>query len=109
MLTLLQHNYKTERARSMANGMEMMLKSMGIDVSAIKEIVNPETVREIVDTMLTVKSKLETIDTRLMRIEMKLDTIPNDEAMKLLIDGKDTAELETIEYVRKNSDGNSNN
>ncbi len=91
------------------NGMEMMLKSMGIDVEAIKDVANPQTVKRVIDTLLSISDALESIDKKLTRIEVRLETMPTSEAMKLLSDGKELAEKEAMDYVRANTDGNSYN
>lgn len=73
--------------------MEMMLKSMGIQTDAIKQLLEPERLKELVTKIESLFDKLDVIDAKLTRIEMKLETIPNDEAMKMLSENSDIAEL----------------
>lgn len=91
------------------NGMEMMFKSMGIDIEGIKQIINPETVKDLLLKLENVTTQLQKISDATLRIETKLNTLPNDEAMKLLVNGKELAEKETADYVRSYNDGNGNN
>lgn len=85
------------------NGMEIMLKSFGLDPEKIKsELVDAKD--KIAGAIENLDSRLKTIDDRLTRIEIKLNTIPRDEAMKLLAENTPTAdELEQF-YGRDNND-----
>lgn len=84
--------------------MQMMFKSMGIDIEGIEKLINPETVKQLLTNLERVTSDLTEIKTKLTRIEIRLETLPKDEAMKLLADGKDNAEQEATEYVRNYND-----
>ena len=91
----------------MKSGIEMMLSSMGIDPDKIKEtLLQAQT--SVMDEVQKVNTKLDALDAKLTRIELKLETVPPDVAMQLLADGKEQAENEVAQYVRDNSDGSSN-
>jgi hypothetical protein len=75
----------------MASGMELMFKSMGIDIDAIKAMINPQTVKKTLTDMQNAQAKLEAIEAALLRIEMKLQTLPSDYATKLLLDNQEHA------------------
>lgn len=79
----------------MQSGMEMMFKSMGIDIEGIKQVLNPETVKRFVTQLESVSTKLDTIEQRLTRIELKLETMPQNEVMNLLQNGN----AEVVEAV----------
>jgi hypothetical protein len=80
------------------NGMEMMFKTMGIDVEAIKKVISPESVKQTFEalndatqTMKRIEQQNETMydllvsaHNRFTRIEMKLGTMPEDELQKLV-------------------------
>lgn len=104
----------------MANGMDMMFKSMGIDIEGIKQVLNPETVKRFVEgfeslstrvddvreqqtsqaqAVLFLRDGLASIDERLTRIEIKLETLPTAEAMLLLKDGEKTAHDAVNKFV----------
>lgn len=83
------------------NGMDMMFKSMGIDIDGIKRVLNPDTVKRLVSDLETVSSKLNAIDEKLTRIEIKLETIPQHEAMNLLSDGELDAREKVNAFVRE--------
>jgi len=91
------------------NGIEMMLKSMGIDPEKIRaSLVDAQA--QVMNEISKVHKLLESIDAKVTRIEIKLETIPTNEAMKLLADNEDVVvkELESL-YGRGNNDGNRNN
>ena len=75
----------------MASGMELMFKSMGIDIDAIKAMINPQTVKKTLTDMQNAQAKLEAIEAGLLRIEMKLQTLPSDYANKLLTENHEHA------------------
>jgi hypothetical protein len=107
----------------MQSGMEMMLKSMGIDTAAIKELLDPEKIKLLLlriektidqvdcmqPTLAAIEETLMVLEEKLVRLEIKHGTIPYDDAMQLLADNKESAEKETADYVRNNSDGSGNN
>lgn len=76
------------------NGIQMMFKSFGIDMEGIEKIVNPDTVKQVLNDLQNVASKLDSIDAKLTRIEIRLETIPKDEAMKLLANHPTQEELD---------------
>ena len=90
------------------NGVDMMLKSMGIDPEKIKQSLM-EAQQAIMSEVKEIHNKLDTINNRLIRIETKLDTMPQDEAYKLLAEN----EISVIDELRSsygiNSDGNGYN
>jgi len=84
-------------------GIEMMLKSMGIDPEQIKAgLIQAQ--QSIIGEVKSLHEKLASIDTKITRIEMKLQTMPDKEVMKLLADN----ELEVQEEIRKNGGDYSN-
>jgi hypothetical protein len=84
------------------NGMQMMLKSMGIDVDGITEIINPETVKQTLDGLSKVITNQNDIKASLLRIEMKLDILPDSEANKLLENSHLNLEPIRVEVVDAN-------
>jgi hypothetical protein len=93
----------------MKTGMEMMLASMGIDTDAIRKLLDPENIKQLLHRVEKSCNTIESIDARLLRIEVKLETLPPDVAMRLLADNRESAEKEAAEYARNNSDGNRSN
>lgn len=88
----------------MPSGLELMLKSMGIDVEAIKSVVNPETIKGIVVKVETLDSRLTNIENSLLRIETKLETLPTDVAMKYISDNEKMVIAEVQRMYGRNSD-----
>ena len=86
------------------NGMQMMLKSMGVEPEKIQAQLTQA--KDAIEAKVTsVDEKLSLILEKLTRIETKLQTMPDSEVMKLLAEN---SELESM-YVRgnnSNSDGN---
>jgi hypothetical protein len=94
------------------NGMQMMLKSFGIEPEKmIKEVLESPDVKRFFEQVASMSTRMETFEAKqdviiqqLRRIEIKLGTIPTEEAMKLLADNVPSAEeLEKIIYGRNNS------
>jgi len=83
----------------MKSGIEMMLESMGIQTDAIKQLLEPEKIKALLNKVEKMCDETSECNARLKRIETKLETMPDEEVMKLLADGKETAERETAEYV----------
>ena len=94
----------------MASGIEMMLKSMGFDPEKLKaQLTQAQTV--LTDKVTEIESKLTSIQDSMLRIEIKLNTLPVEMAQKLLTDNAPSiAELERIYGGRNDHDnGNGNN
>jgi hypothetical protein len=75
------------------NGMEMMLKSFGVDPEKIKtQLIDAQKV--VLSEVERLHSRLDNIDASLRRIEVKFETLPTDEAMKLLANKPDASFIE---------------
>jgi hypothetical protein len=79
------------------NGLEIMLKSMGIDTEKIKELLNPEVIRGIIGKVEALDSRLANIEQSLIRVETKLETLPTEVAFKYLAEN----EVEMIAEMRR--------
>ena len=73
----------------MAKGMEMLFESMGVDITGIKEMINPETVKQTMQGLSNVLESQKRIEQSLLRIEIKLETLPDSDAHKLLLENSD--------------------
>jgi hypothetical protein len=93
----------------MKSGMEMMLESMGIQTGIIKQLLEPERIKTLLNKVETMFNSVEEIKASVLRIEIELNTLPLEQALKLLADGQSEAFREAAEYVRDNSEGSSNN
>jgi hypothetical protein len=91
--------------------MEMMLKSMGIQTDAIKQLLDPENVKKLLSKIETLCNSVEDVKQAVLRIELKLGTLPDNIAQQLLADGQSEAFKEAVEFVRgyNGDSGNSNN
>lgn len=93
--------------RAMKSGMEMMLESMGIQTGAIKQLLDPANIKELLSKIETMCNSVEDIKASALRIETKLGTLPESIAMQLLGDGQSEAFQETVEFVKEYNGGNS--
>ena len=91
----------------MKSGMEMMLESMGIQTGAIKQLLDPANVKALLTKIETMCNTVEAIMqsnaslyAAILRIELKLGTLPEDVQMKLLEDCQSQAFKDAVEYVR---------
>jgi len=91
----------------MKSGMEMMLDSMGIQTSAVKQLLDPANIKALLSKVETMCNSVEEIKVSVLRIETKLGTLPESVAMKLLADGQTEAFKETVEFVRGYNNGDS--
>lgn len=91
----------------MKSGMEMMLESMGIQTEAIKQLLDPANIKALLTKIETMCNSVEEIKVSVQRIEIKLGTIPESVAMKLLADGESEAFQDVVKFVREYNDGNS--
>ena len=107
------------------NGMEMMIKSMGIQTEQIKLLLDPENIKQLLTKIETMCNQVDDIHNRtesmiihqqnttdrLNRIEIKLQTIPTDEALEILDANKDvladvTREMEQSYGINGNTSSN---
>jgi hypothetical protein len=93
----------------MKSAMEMMLENMGIQTGIIKQLLEPERIKTLLNKVETMFNSVEDIKTSVLRIEIKLNTLPLEQALKLLADGQSEAFKEAAEYVRDKSDRSGDN
>lgn len=91
----------------MKSGMEMMLESMGIQTGAIKKLLDPENIEKLLTKIEMMCNSIEEIKESVQRIEIKLGTLPESVAMKLLEDGASDAFKDAAEFVKGYNSGNS--
>jgi hypothetical protein len=84
----------------MKSGMEMMIESMGIQTSAIKQLLDPENIKQLLRKIEIFCNDASETRMAVMRIETKLGTLPETVAMKLLEDGQSDAFKYATEFVR---------
>ncbi len=84
----------------MKSGMEMMLDSMGIQTGAVKQLLDPENIKALLTKIEKMYTTIDEIYAAVLRVEIKLETIPTEKAMGLLSDGLEQAERDVEEYVR---------
>ena len=89
-------------------GMEMMMKSMGFDPEKIKAEFQSIQATAI-ESLRNVSAKLDSIDARLLRIEIKLETLPDSEALKLLAENNVSIVNQVKEIYGNNGDGSNHN
>ena len=104
---------KKGRKDAMQSGIEMMLKSMGIQTDVINQLLEPERIKLLLTKIETMCNSVEETKAAVLRIETKLGTLPESLAMKLLADGQTQAFQDAVEYVRgyngDNCNGSSDN
>jgi hypothetical protein len=97
----------------MKSGMEMMLESLGIQTEAVKQLLDPKNIKQLLDKIETLCNSVEEIKISVMRIEIKLGTLPEPVAIALLEDGQSQAFKDAVEFVRtyngNNGDSNDGN
>ena len=93
----------------MKSAMEMMLENMGIQTGIIKQLLEPERIKTLLNKVETMFNSVEDIKASVLRIEIKLNTLPLEQALKLLADGQSEAFKEAAEYVRDKSDRSGDN
>ena len=94
----------------MKSGMEMMLESMGIQTTAIKQLFDPNNVKALITKVETMCNTIDEIKGSVLRVEIKLGTLPSSIAMQLLNDGQSDAFQKATEYVREyNGSGDNGN
>ncbi len=93
----------------MKSGMEMMLESLGIQTEAVKQLLDPKNIKQLLGKIETLCNSVEEIKISVMRIEIKLGTLPEPVAIALLEDGQSQAFKDAAEYVKGYNNGNSGN
>ena len=88
------------------NGMEMMIphliKGLGLDPEKIKEVLSDATIK-----VKQFDAKLDAIQASLQRIELKLNTLPDEELAKILASKTPEQIAKELEEVYgRNGNGN---
>ncbi len=91
------------------NGIEIMLKSMGIDTSALRDLLDPTNVCTLLNRVEKMCDNIDEIKLMCLRVEIKLGTLPEDISMQLIADHSTEAFQQALEYVRSYNNGDNGN
>jgi hypothetical protein len=92
----------------MKSGMVMMLESMGIQVEAVQQLLDPKNVKLLLDKVQRMCDTVDEIKASVLRVEIKLGTLPESVAMNLLADCQSEAFKQAAEFVRDYNGDNGN-